>query len=220
VDGVIVVQKRNRTVAVENVIHEHKNVDGLSSKIDYNKNIKTYLYYTYMTYNISDPTVFRENLQKKYKDVLQDETMAINMEKAVYNYTIREATQRKIVKKWENRSFAHIYVDRTRTIWINLKNTGFLQKLLSKEISPHDAAFMTHQEMNETHWQELIEKKKILDANRFNNNNAEASTTLFTCSRCKSNKCTFYSLQIRSCDEGETIFVSCTNCGKRWKKNS
>jgi len=173
-----------------------------------------------MSYKISDPQTFRENLQKKLFDILQDETMSINTEKAIYNYAIREATQRKIVKKWENRSFVHIYVDRTRTVWHNLKNNAFLQKILTKEISPHDAVFMTHQEMNETRWHDLIEKKKILDANRFNNTSTEASTTLFTCSRCKSNKCTFYSLQIRSCDEGETIFVSCTNCGKRWKKNS
>lgn len=173
-----------------------------------------------MSYRITNPEVFRQNLQKKLLDILHDDTMAMNMEKAIYNYAIREATQRKIVKKWENRSFAHIYIDRIRSIWNNLKNEGFLQKIVTKEITPHDAVFMTHQEMNETRWLDLIEKKKILDANRFNNNNTEASTTLFTCSRCKSNKCTFYSLQIRSCDEGETIFVSCTNCGKRWKKNS
>ena len=173
-----------------------------------------------MSYRITNPEVFRQNLQKKLLDILHDDTMAMNMEKAIYNYAIREATQRKIVKKWENRSFAHIYIDRIRSIWNNLKNEGFLQKIVTKEITPHDAVFMTHQEMNETRWLDLIEKKKILDANRFNNNNTEASTTLFTCSRCKSNKCTFYSLQIRSCDEGETIFVYCTNCGKRWKKNS
>lgn len=173
-----------------------------------------------MSYRITNPETFRQNLQKKLLDILHDDTMAMNMEKAIYNYAIREATQRKIVKKWENRSFAHIYIDRIRSIWNNLKNEGFLQKIVTKEITPHDAVFMTHQEMNETRWLDLIEKKKILDANRFNNNNTEASTTLFTCSRCKSNKCTFYSLQIRSCDEGETIFVSCTNCGKRWKKNS
>jgi DNA-directed RNA polymerase subunit M/transcription elongation factor TFIIS len=173
-----------------------------------------------MSYRITNPEAFRQNLQKKLLDILHDDTMAMNMEKAIYNYAIREATQRKIVKKWENRSFAHIYIDRIRSIWNNLKNEGFLQKIVTKEITPHDAVFMTHQEMNETRWLDLIEKKKILDANRFNNNNTEASTTLFTCSRCKSNKCTFYSLQIRSCDEGETIFVSCTNCGKRWKKNS
>ena len=173
-----------------------------------------------MSYRITNPEVFRQNLQKKLLDILHDDTMAMNMEKAIYNYAIREATQRKIVKKWENRSFAHIYIDRIRSIWNNLKNEGFLQKIVTKEITPHDAVFMTHQEMNETRWLDLIEKKKILDANRFNNNNTEASTTLFTCSRCKSNKCTFYSLQIRSCDEGENIFVSCSNCGKRWKKNS
>ena len=75
-----------------------------------------------MSYRITNPEVFRQNLQKKLLDILHDDTMAMNMEKAIYNYAIREATQRKIVKKWENRSFAHIYIDRIRSIWNNLKN--------------------------------------------------------------------------------------------------
>ena len=113
-----------------------------------------------MSYKIIDPDTFRQNLQKRLFDVLKDETISINMEKAIYNYTIREATQRKIVKKWENRSFIHIYIDRARSIWNNLKNPLLLQKIVSKEINSHDAVFMTHQEMNESHWNILIEKKR------------------------------------------------------------
>ena len=171
---------------------------------------------------ISNPLQFRGNIVSKIQAILDvDEiTVSINMEKAVYNFAILEATQRKIVKKWENPCFVHLYMDRLRTMFINMKNPDFLGRIRSSEISPQDAVFMTHQEINEQRWHALIEKKKILDANRFNNNSMEASTTLFTCSKCKSNKCTFYALQTRSCDEGETIFVTCTNCGKRWKRNS
>jgi DNA-directed RNA polymerase subunit M/transcription elongation factor TFIIS len=171
---------------------------------------------------ITQPVQFRNNVTSKIQEILSstNEIISLNLEKAIYNYAIREATQRKIVKKWENPCFVHLYIDRLRTMYMNFKNIEFLEKIRLGEITPHDSVFMTHQEMNETHWHTLIEKKKILDANRFNNNNMEASTTLFTCSKCKSNKCTFYCLQTRSCDEGETIFVTCTNCGKRWKRNS
>ena len=176
----------------------------------------------YQNRKISDPVQFSKNVVSKLQKIINDETICLNLEKAVYNYTIRESTQRQIVKKWENKCFTHLYIDRLRTMFINMKDTStdLLVRIQSAEITPHDAVFMTHQEMNESRWHSLIEHKKILDANRFNNNNMEASTTLFTCSKCKSNKCTFYALQTRSCDEGETIFVTCTNCGKRWKRNS
>jgi transcription elongation factor S-II len=41
--------------------------------------------------------------------------------------------------------------------------------------------------------------------------------SLFTCSRCKSTKTTSTQKQTRSADEPMTVFVFCTNCGKRWK---
>jgi DNA-directed RNA polymerase subunit M/transcription elongation factor TFIIS len=168
---------------------------------------------------ITNPASFRTNIRSKFLDIVPNEKICTNLEIAIYNYAIREATQKKIIKKWENPSFVVLYLDRIRTIYRNLSNQEFLSKITSGEITPQDAAFMTHQEMNEGRWSELIERKKLLDANKFNTNLA-ASTTLFTCSKCKSNRCTFYSLQIRSCDEGETIFITCMDCGKRWKKNS
>jgi len=44
-----------------------------------------------------------------------------------------------------------------------------------------------------------------------------ADTDMFKCSRCKEKKCTYSQLQTRSCDEAMTTFVTCTNCGHRWK---
>jgi len=41
--------------------------------------------------------------------------------------------------------------------------------------------------------------------------------SLFTCNRCKSTKTTSTQKQTRSADEPMTVFVFCTNCGKRWK---
>ena len=37
------------------------------------------------------------------------------------------------------------------------------------------------------------------------------------CSACGHNKCSFFQLQTRSCDEPITTFYTCLNCGKKWK---
>ena len=69
-----------------------------------------------------NPNVFRPNLVSKFSEILEDEKKATNLEKAIYNYTIKEASTRRLVKKWENPWFMHLYCDRLRTIYFNLKN--------------------------------------------------------------------------------------------------
>jgi len=148
--------------------------------------------------------------------ILDDETKSINLEKGIYNFAIKEANSRKIVKKWENTHFVQLYLDRLRTIYINLKNDDLLQLVKQGEITPQTLAFMTHQELNPEHWREHIERKIKRDASKFVNN-IQASTDMFTCKKCKSKRCTYYELQTRSADEPATIFVTCLDCGKHWK---
>lgn len=165
---------------------------------------------------ITNPDNFRENIRKKFAVILQDNTMSINLEKGVYNYTIKEANTRKIVKKWENPAFSQLYLDRLRSIYINLKNDDLLTQITQNEITPQSIAFMTHQEMNPSHWRIFIDRKIKRDASKYTTN-IEASTDMFTCKKCKSKRCTYYELQTRSADEPATIFVTCLDCGKHWK---
>jgi transcription elongation factor S-II len=167
-------------------------------------------------YKIQDPDKFRKNIINKLFVIIDDEKKCINLEKGIYNYTIKEANNRKIIKKWCNTHFVQIYTDRLRGIFINLKNHELLNQLKHGEITPQILAFMTHQEMNPDAWRKLIDEKIKRDANKFANN-TQASTDMFTCKKCKSKKCTYYELQTRSADEPSTIFVTCLDCGKNWK---
>jgi hypothetical protein len=85
--------------------------------------------------------------------------IAVNLEKAVFNYAIKEASQKKIIKKWENPYFKQLYLDRLRTIVNNLKNPEILQQLQTSELKPEIFAFMTHQEMKPQRWTQLIQNK-------------------------------------------------------------
>jgi transcription elongation factor S-II len=165
---------------------------------------------------ISDPIPFRENIRKKLNGILNNETQCINLEKGIYNFAIKEANQRKIIKKWENPHFTQLYVDRLRSIYINLKMPDLLEQIKHREIKPENVAFMTHQELNPEHWKEYIERKIKRDSSKYTTN-IEASTDMFTCKKCKSKKCTYYELQTRSADEPTTVFITCLDCGKHWK---
>ena len=167
---------------------------------------------------IKNPETFRENISKKFHLLLEDEITSTNLEKGIFNFTIKEANTRKIIKKWENPLFSQLYIDRLRSVYINLKNNELIiQQIKNKELSPKILASMTHQEFNPEHWKDYIEKKIKRDVSKYSTN-IEASTDMFTCKKCKSKKCTYYELQTRSADEPMTVFVSCLDCGAHFKK--
>jgi len=94
---------------------------------------------------LENPEKFRQNICSKLNELVQDEKKSRNMEKGVYNYALKEATNRKVVKKWDNPYFVQIYVDRLRSIYLNLKNPTLLSQIQSGALKSSNVAFMTHQ---------------------------------------------------------------------------
>jgi len=168
-----------------------------------------------MSFIIENPEIFRFNIKNKLNNILNNEKNSENLEKGIYNYSLKEAERYKIVKKWDNKYFVQIYVCRLRSVMRNL-NENILKMINDETIKPHLIAFMTHQEMCPEKWHELIEIKSKRDKNKFETKIA-AATDVFTCRKCKGNQCTYYQMQTRSADEPMTVYVSCCLCGNRWK---
>ena len=172
----------------------------------------------------SDPKLFRSEFTKEFTTMFpnvegrcENPRLGENIEKGVFNYAIKEASSRQIIKKWQNALFCEIYLARMRSVFLNLKkNQVLLDQLKTGEITPENFAFMTHLEMNPEQWKDRIEKKIKRDRLKFTST-VEASTDMFSCSRCKSKKCTYYEMQTRSADEPTTVFITCLSCGKNWK---
>ena len=184
---------------------------------------------------INNPTVFRANVRDKLRNVIYhshrtaasaastaatddyDNKVHINCEVSIYNYAIMRADAKQIIKKWDNAGFCELYIEKLRTILWNLANDKALaEQCRTHLIDTSNIAFMTHQHYNPNHWLTYIEEKKKKDDAK-SKLTIEASTDKFTCSKCKSKKCTYYELQTRSADEPVTIFITCLVCDKRWK---
>ena len=165
---------------------------------------------------IENPDVFRCRVVERIDEILQDTKNSKNLEKGIFNYSLKEAEYRKIIKKWDNQLFVQLYIDHLRSIMVNLKNPVILEQINDGTIKSHMVAFMTHQEMRPDRWADLIAQKIIKDKNKFETN-IEAATDTFTCRKCKSKKCTYYLQQVRSADEPMTCYVTCVDCGCRWK---
>lgn len=171
---------------------------------------------------IANPSEFRENVVGCIENIIGNHIQAINLEKAVYNWTIIQSTERRVVKKWNNVQFVQLYKDKLRSIYLNLspnsniKNSSLLTRLKNNEIEAKDIPFMSHQELHPDMWNPIVSAKIERDKNKCEIN-TEAATDEFTCFKCKKNRCTYYQLQTRSADEPMTTFVTCINCGNRWK---
>ena len=60
--------------------------------------------------------------------------------------------------------------------------------------------------------QQLAKELRLLEGNKM------AATDMFKCNRCGKRETTYYEMQTRSADEPMTIFITCCNCGKKWKQ--
>lgn len=177
-----------------------------------------------MQYTVTNPITFRQNIRGKLLlQLTQDQapttgyiTMSTNIEKSIFNYTVESATKKGILKKWENSFFVHIYIDRLRSIFNNLKDKCLVDKIVEGVIPPQSVGFLTHQQLFPEKWRLLLEKKMKRDESKFVTN-IQASTDMYACKRCKSRKCVYYEQQVRSADESMTVFITCLDCGKQWK---
>ena len=148
----------------------------------------------------------------------------IKIEESVTDFTIKTAFNRKIQQSWENALFRKIYVNKCRSLYTNLDSSSYIknENLITRvtnriDFDIENIASMSYQELFPEIWKKMMDDKykreKLLYEEK-----QEAMTDQFKCARCKSRKCTYYELQTRSADEAMTIFITCINCGNRWKQ--
>lgn len=167
----------------------------------------------------------QNNSEIPQKRKLKDEEVRLltqNIEKGIYNKTIEFSDSKNIPKKWDNSTFVDMYRVFSIEVYSNLdkesyiKNDRLFERLLNNEFDGYELATMEPQYLFPEHWKPFIDEKSKRDRTLYEINK-EMATDVYKCGRCKRRECSFYQLQTRSADEPMTTFVTCINCGKRWK---
>ena len=172
---------------------------------------------------VKNETKFRANTINIINKLLVNKKKYSNIEKGIYDYTIKKSKEKNMEINWKNKKFTNIYISKFKTIYFNLnpklsiKNNYFLKNLKNNNINEYNLAFMNHQELFPEKWEELINKKKKREKSA-TSIDVSLATDEFKCFKCFERVCTYYQQQTRSADEPMTIFINCLKCGNRWKQ--
>ena len=166
-------------------------------------------------------------IRKKTIDILNAIINNLNktkiIEESIFRFACAKSDARKVIKKWENPIYRKIYINKARSLYMNLDNSSYIsnntliKKIFNSKFDLKNIAFMTYQELFPEHWKKLLDEKYKREMAIYEDK-PEAMTDMFKCGRCKQKKCTYYELQTRSADEAMTIFITCVNCGNRWRQ--
>jgi DNA-directed RNA polymerase subunit M/transcription elongation factor TFIIS len=145
-----------------------------------------------------------------------------DVEIGIYNWCLEYADKQDIFKSWSDKTFVNLYIHKSRSVVTNLDSNSYIQnkrlieRLEDKEFKPHEISHMDVTSIYPEKWTGILDKKLKQEEN-FHNSKQVSKTDLFKCGKCKKRECSYYELQVRSADESCTIFVTCLNCGNRWR---
>lgn len=161
---------------------------------------------------------------QKLESLIKNEILAKNIEKYLFNWTIEECHKKNQLATWKNSFFTEKYKLKFLSIHYNLRqpNNEVLNKILNGQIRTSHLVHLNAAELWPTGPIAKVEQSmKIRDEiinGETNRSLEELPDGAFKCGKCKKNKTTYYEMQTRSADEPMTAFITCLNCGNRWKQ--
>lgn len=165
----------------------------------------------------------REYVVEKIGDLFGKgyENTVKNIEKSIFNWCVKRTKSISEIPSWENKVFKENYKRKANSILFNLKEprSHLINRIKSGEVKTKNISTLTPEELWPSGPADICAKEIRYKELRRENAKGELDNLsgVFQCAKCKSWKTTYYQLQTRSADEPMTTFVSCINCGKRWK---
>lgn len=178
----------------------------------------------------------RMNVERKLNQAFQEspelgsfEPQANNLEKSIFNQTIRELKRDDGVDdhtgEVTERQFIQFYRKVFMKVYFNLfRNpcaTYVQSRILNGDWEITDIAHKSHNELDPYR---AIQSNEEFDRYVFIHNDSDQMKRIkaenkgvFKCGRCKSEQTSYTQVQTRSADEPMTTFVTCEKCGNRWK---
>ena len=157
---------------------------------------------------------------KNINTFIKDTKKSTSIENGIYTHCVSECNNNNIDCNEDNSIFVSLYNYQSNNIISNIDekkligNHSLLKRIQNSEIDLEQVGGLNPAELFPEHWQDRVDRKNKIETCK----NYVATTDLFKCRKCKHNICVYHEQQTRSADEPSTLFISCTNCGNRWKQ--
>jgi len=148
----------------------------------------------------------KEKMIKEFFEIIKNEDIVKKIEEGITNFTNEyiEINNTPIFL------FDEIYENKANELKIILSMS---KKIINdKKILPERIAFMKSEELFPEKYEDIFKKKEI-----HNSNNETKGSTAFECKKCHDRNAEITQKQTRSGDEPPTTFITCLNCGFKYK---
>lgn len=143
-----------------------------------------------------------------------DPAYAREMERSVLDYTKKSCVSKKMKEvRWSDIKVRRLYLRKLRSVLTNVQ--PLLKLVEDKDIALCEVAFVDHQQMRPDIYADIletIEKRQkltvLVDAEE-----DSGYEGILKCEACGSFRTTYVTMQTRSADEPETIYMKCFQCG-------
>jgi DNA-directed RNA polymerase subunit M/transcription elongation factor TFIIS len=141
------------------------------------------------------------------------------LESGCYNQTLREITGTLIPKKWGT-PFTYlysVYIGKIVT-YMSMTPCTMLTEILSGDVNARNATSLSPHMLYPAGWQLIVdliaERRRQIITKRY--------SSQYLCGMCNGRKTTEVEIQVRSGDEGSTIFITCEmdECNNKWSINT
>ena len=184
----------------------------------------------------------REYTRQVFASLIGPGAISRNAEISTLNWAVQNARKNSQDPSWENPRFRKMYKSKVHCLITELRRPNhsvalttevedgevrvkldlvnqLVYRLRSKELSVKNLAKYPAEVL----WPEGPYAAAMIESRKKELEREKAKTLdddyvgMFKCGKCKSIKTTYYQLQTRSADEPMTTYVTCMNCGSKWK---
>ncbi len=143
-------------------------------------------------------------------------SIVVEIENSCYDKLETKCAEEAIYKCWNNDRFVYLYSLICGRVISNLDMKGsndyIINAIINNSIDITKIGYMDSDSLNPS-----IRKKLLENINsRKNIKLKQKTTSLYTCKNCKMKNCSVRFQQMRSLDEGQSMILTCQNCGFRF----